>query len=246
MRSVFSGLLLLAAFLVTGPAFPVDGQSGVAALQEDYDGLEQSYRRSLYQAQQPVLKAHLKTLEAWKQRVTSKGHTDLADEIDREIDALKAQIAEETKALEGELKEVPELLVRSPEPPAAQPRTVAADFHQATLEGGTTVDAETGNLRGWQAGRAQAVIPVNTLPGITYAIELEYASVEKGHLKVSAGTSRFMAELKETGGFDKKETLRLGKHRSQDSQTLITISMPIHRSKEFVHLKALRLVPVDG
>ena len=220
------------------------GQDGeVAALEEAYSKVEQAYLEDLYQAQKPLLEKRLKKLKDWKARATSKKQEALVKEIDREIEAVKTEIAKAVKALKG---------VKNPPPPRPKvptraepdkPKTIAVDFAEAELEGGLVYDSNTKSLAGWKSRKDKATIRINIREGVMYDIELAYRSTDKGRIKVSLDHLSFLPDLKDTSDSEKSVTADLGEFRSEKATATLTLGLPLHRSKEFVQVRGLRLVP---
>ena len=78
---------------------------------------------------------------------------------------------------------------------------------------------------------------------MTYDIELTYSSHAKGRIKVQLGQLNLLPDLKNTGGTDKSETIGLGEFTCDSPEATLTISLPLHYTKEFVQVLGLRLTP---
>ncbi len=241
LRRLFAGFALLTAAIA-------QDEPPASSLEEAYEATHQSYLRTLYLTRKPAQEAYLKKLKDWKTRVASKNHPKLLKQIEEEISALEKKMTEEAKALDGPLKRVPDLPVEiaTSRPDAAGPKALIADFSRAELEGGVALDSKNKGLVGWNSSQARARWPMPTEKGVTYEIEISYASNSKGRLKVAVNSSKYSPNLADTGGFDKPKKLIAGEYKADSDNARITITPALHRSKEFVRLLGFRLNPIAG
>ncbi len=212
--------------------------------EERFDDVEKAYLKALYQQEKPILAERLTELEQLRSKASAKKLKKVVKEIERDITALKARLKKQDKTLK-ELKDVEPLAVRTSKPDVASEATrlVVAPLAKATMHGGARYDSTLKALVGWTSRQAEVSMRVPTEKGVIYTVELNYSTSDKGRLQIALGTEKFLPNLKDTGGMGKRANVSVGKFTADESAANLTISLPIHRSKPFVQIHSLRLVP---
>ncbi|MDB4627235.1 hypothetical protein OAE46_01230, partial [bacterium] len=104
-------------------------------------------------------------------------------------------------------------------------------------------DSSQKALVGWTSRQAEVSLPVPTVTGVTYSVELSYGTSEKGRLLIAIGSQKFLLNLKDTAGLGKQANLHVGKFTANGTKAAISITLPSQRSKPFLHIHRLRLIP---
>lgn len=206
-----------------GSSLPMEAQETSRAISADYEAAKEAYQKAQDEARRPIQERYLAKLREARAQAVSKGYTKLVTTLDEEIHALEGVLG----------------LVEAPPPPA---EPVEADFTQGTFEGPVAVREKTGALHGFTSRRDRATIPVTLEQDQHYRVELTYRSNDHGRMRFVVGEKEFLPDLKDTSETKKPVTLPLGTVTAPGPTTVI-ISLPLHRSKPFVELQALRFIP---
>ena len=213
--------------------------------EERFEDVEKAYLKALHLKEKPILTQHLAELERTRLSAVSKGLKSFVKEIDRDIATLEARIKKQDKALKA-LKDIEPLAAKptsSRDDATTVARMIKAPLARATIQGGVHYDPSKKALVGWTSRQAEASMRVPTEKDQTYSVVMLYATSEKGRLKVAIGSEKFLPSLDDTGGLGKQTNIRMGKFTASGSTTPISISLPFHRSKPFVQIHGLRLIP---
>ena len=111
------------------------------------------------------------------------------------------------------------------------------------MRGGVRYDPSKKALVGWTSRQAEVSMQVPTEKDVTYALELNYGTTEKGRLQITVGTEKFLPRLKDTGSVGKRVSVHVGEFTARGSTANISISVPMHHSKPFVQIHRLQLIP---
>ena len=215
-----------------------------AHAEERFEDVEKAYLKALYLKQKPILKQHLGKLEQARTAAAAKKLKVVLNEIDRDIAALKERIKTQDKALKA-LKDVEPLEEESGKSDATSKalHAIEASLTNATTRGGVHYDSSQKALVGWTSRQAEVSMPIPTITGVTYSVELSYGTSEKGRLLIAIGSQKFLLNLKDTAGLGKQANLHVGKFTANGTKTAISITLPIQRLKPFLHIHRLRLIP---